>query len=208
MPRFRVRSVLFELPSSPDATMSDERGAVRSVCDSRSNFFRGCQYTQSSYLREGAVHNGGHRKGRQGAAAVSASSQGWRYRQRVPSPSESCLRKGRLPTRCQGASSQVEPGCDAEGGLLTSTTSLVAGDGGWLPRMALTRSSCVRQPTYGIGRGRAPDTAHVAVGSIAPLWPHPKTVGFASIAPGAIRRTAFRAFRGQAAPCRFCVDLG
>ena len=123
-------------------------------------------------------------------------------------PSESCLRKGRLPTRCLGASSQVEPGCDAEGGLLTSTTSLVAGDGGWLPRMALTRSSCVRQPTYGIGRGRAPDTAHVAVGSIAPLWPHPKTVGFASIAPGAIRRTAFRAFRGQAAPCRFCVDLG
>ena len=52
MPRFLVRSVLFELRSSPYATMSDERGAVRSFCDSRSKFFRGCQYTQSSYLQE------------------------------------------------------------------------------------------------------------------------------------------------------------
>ena len=44
------------------------RGAVRSICDSRSKLFRGCQYTHSSYLRDGAVHNGGHREGRQGAA--------------------------------------------------------------------------------------------------------------------------------------------
>jgi hypothetical protein len=67
--RFRVQSVLFELPSSPAATMSDERRAVRSICDSRPKFFRGCQYTRSSYLRDGALHNAGHREGRQGAAA-------------------------------------------------------------------------------------------------------------------------------------------
>ena len=53
--------------------------------------------------------------------------------------------KGRLRTRCPGASTQVEPGCDAEGGLFTSTTSLAAGDGGWPPRVALTRSSCIRR---------------------------------------------------------------
>lgn len=29
--------------------MSDERGAVRAISDSRLKFFRGCQYTQSSY---------------------------------------------------------------------------------------------------------------------------------------------------------------
>jgi hypothetical protein len=62
--------------------------------------------------------------------------QGRRVRQRVPSP---------MRTRCPGASSPVEPECDAEGGLLTSTIPLAAGDGGWPPRVALTRSSCVRQ---------------------------------------------------------------
>src|SRR5258708_39594093 len=41
--------LLDELQSSPDDTMSDERGAVRAISDSRSKFFRGCQYTQSSY---------------------------------------------------------------------------------------------------------------------------------------------------------------
>jgi 4-hydroxy-tetrahydrodipicolinate synthase len=44
----------------------------------------------------------------------------------------------------------------------------------------------------------------LSVDLLARLWPHPKNVG----APGAIRRTAFRAFREQAAPCRCCVDLG
>src|SRR6266852_5008288 len=42
--------LLDELQSSrPDATMSDERGAVRAISDSRLKFFRECQYTQSSY---------------------------------------------------------------------------------------------------------------------------------------------------------------
>src|ERR1700726_3866419 len=70
LPRFRVRSVLFELPSSPDATMFDERGAVRSNCDSRSKLFRGCQYTQSSYLRVVLSIS----EGRQGAASITSSS--------------------------------------------------------------------------------------------------------------------------------------
>jgi hypothetical protein len=62
LPRFCVRSVLFELPSSPDATMSEGRAAVRSICDSRSKFFRGYQYIQSSYLQDGVVPNGGRRE--------------------------------------------------------------------------------------------------------------------------------------------------
>src|SRR6266478_4647233 len=45
--RFRVRSVFDELQSSPDATMSDERAAVGSICDSRLKCFRGCQYKLS-----------------------------------------------------------------------------------------------------------------------------------------------------------------
>ena len=38
--------------------MSDERGPVRSLSDSRLKIFRGCQYTLSSYLQDDAVHNG------------------------------------------------------------------------------------------------------------------------------------------------------
>src|ERR1700694_2817100 len=83
----------------------------------RLKFFRGCQYTQSSYLQEGAVHNGDIARGGKALALFSASSQHPKFSPKsVPSPSESCLRKGRLRTRCPGASSQVEPGCEAEGG--------------------------------------------------------------------------------------------
>jgi hypothetical protein len=60
LPGFRVRSVLLELQSSPGATMSNDRGTVRSVCDSRLKFLQECQYTQLSYLLEAAV--GGQRE--------------------------------------------------------------------------------------------------------------------------------------------------
>jgi hypothetical protein len=60
--------LLDELQRSPDATMSDERGAVRAISDSRLKFFRGCQYTQSSST-EMCCALRGHRGGRQRAAA-------------------------------------------------------------------------------------------------------------------------------------------
>jgi hypothetical protein len=145
LPRFRVRSVLFELPSSPDATMSDEKGGCPFGLRLSIKIFSRMSIHTIVYLQEGAVHNGGTSR---------RAARRYRFFQRHRKPgvlAREChhqvilLQKGRLRTRCRGASSQLEPGCDAEGGLLTSTTSLVAGDGGWPLRMALMRSSCVRQ---------------------------------------------------------------
>jgi hypothetical protein len=62
---------LDELQSSPDATMSDERGAVRAISDSRLKFLRECQYTQS--CRSAAVHNGDIARGGKALPFFSAS---------------------------------------------------------------------------------------------------------------------------------------
>src|ERR1700730_11462126 len=110
---------MFELPPSPDATMSDERGAVRSFCDSRSKFFRGCQYTQSSYLQDSAVNNGGHREGRQRAVVFFRSSQAQRSRQRVPSPGDPASEKFVCDRDVQAHQARSSPRANQKAGLLT-----------------------------------------------------------------------------------------
>src|SRR6202042_1373428 len=105
------------------------RGAVRPICDSRSKLFRGCQYTRSSYLQYGAVHNGGTSRGAARRCRLfSASSQGQRSRQKVPSPSDPASEKVICERRAHQARSS--PGATQKAGFLTSTTSLSTGGGG------------------------------------------------------------------------------
>src|ERR1700674_2879314 len=96
----------------------------------------------------------------------------------------SCLRKGRL--RTPGASSQVEPGCSAEGGafsrrrhrsLREMAEATAGGVEAKLVRPLIQRTCWLD----GIGRGRAPHTAHVAYGSIAPFRPSARHFRFAPI---------------------------
>ena len=79
-------------------------GAVRSFCDSRSKFFRGCQYTQSSDLHEVLRMREDIARGEGRWRFFQCHRKARSSRQRAPSPSESCLRKGRLRTRCPSAS--------------------------------------------------------------------------------------------------------
>jgi hypothetical protein len=65
-----------------------KRGAVRSVCDSRSKFFRGCQYTQSSYLQKVLCITGDVARGGKALPLFPALSQTPCARQGVPSPSD------------------------------------------------------------------------------------------------------------------------
>jgi hypothetical protein len=116
------------------------------------------------------MDNGGHREGRQGAlSSFSASSQGSRSRQRVPSPSDPASEKVVCERDVQAHQARSSPGATQKAGLLTSTTSLAAGEMG----MATVRGVDAKrmrpsiQRIYwldGIGRGRAPHTAHVAYG--------------------------------------------
>jgi hypothetical protein len=50
--------LLDELQSSPDATVSDERSAVRAISDSRLKFFLDVNTHNRHIYRNGAVHNG------------------------------------------------------------------------------------------------------------------------------------------------------
>jgi len=63
----------------------------------------------------------------------------------MPSPSDPASEKVVCERDVQAHQARSSPGATQKAGLLTSTTSLVAGDGGRPPRMALMRSSCVRQ---------------------------------------------------------------
>jgi hypothetical protein len=164
--RFRVQSVLFELPTSPAATMSDERGAVRSICDSRPKFFRGCQYTRSSYLQEGAVHNGGHREGGKVLPLFSASSQGQRSRQRVPSrilPQK----KVACERDVQAHQARSSPGCDAEGGA--SHVDDIARCGRWRMATADGVDAKLVRPSIQVDAG--------LMGSVGAV-PHPAPVAY------------------------------
>ena len=164
MPRFRVRSVLFELPSSPDATMFDERGAVRSNCDSRSKLFRGCQYTQSSYLR--VVLSIGER--RQGAAVFfqrhhKASILARECRHQVILPQKrSFANAGRIkPGRARVRRRRRAFSRRRHRSLREMAEVTAGGVDAKLVRPSIQRICWLD----GIGRGRAPHTAHVAYGS-------------------------------------------
>jgi len=120
--------------------MSDERGAVRSICDSRSKLFRGCQYTQSAYLRvvlsiTGDIARGGKALPRYRKASVLARE--CRHQVILPQKKVVCARRAH-----QARSS---PGATQKAGFLTSTD--IARCGRWRrpPRAAFTRSSCVPQ---------------------------------------------------------------
>jgi hypothetical protein len=76
--------LLDELQPSPDATMSDERGAVRAIPDSRLNFFEDVNTHNRHIYRNGAVHNGDIARGGKGLPLFSASSEAQRSRQRAP----------------------------------------------------------------------------------------------------------------------------
>jgi len=90
------------------------------------------------------VHNGGHREGRQGAGAFfsviarpEVLARECHHQVNPASEKVVCERDA------QAHQSQVELGCDAESRVSHVDDIAPAGDGGWPPRVALSRSSCI-----------------------------------------------------------------
>ena len=109
------------------------------------NFFENVNTRNCHIYRMALCIAGGIVRGGKAPSSFPASSQGQRSRQRVPSPSDPASEKVVCERDVQAHQARQSPGATQKAGLLTSTTSLAAGDGGWPPRVALARSSGVRQ---------------------------------------------------------------
>ena len=147
------------------------------------NFFENVKTHNRHIYRMVLCIAGDIARGGKAPSSFSASSQGQRSRQRVPSPSDPASEKVVCERDVQAHQSQVEPGCDAEGGA--SHVDDIARCGRWRMATAGGVVAKLMRPSIqricwldGIGRGRAPHTAHVAYGSNSTFEPAPITSDF------------------------------